>query len=250
MRARRTATRRDSRNGGVGEHQGVDIALDCSGMPALYRAVSKLIRPRGQYTQGGICGREIGFPVDLSFYKLRLNDLVSTELSMAERLTGRQHGAQRPKHLMLYGTVVLDPQPRSDSGIFNPNVIVCGSVARAFSTYRRGASGAYTIVIGGLGTGELNAGGSPRFGGSILTVDGVLYTSGHNNAWVVDAPGFLQSFDPKTGNRQWVTCTVPMNKGDEGLETWASLDTARHGGVQACPRSLRDRCKSVCSRRA
>src|SRR3954447_10583804 len=42
----------------------------------------------------------------------------------------------------------------------------------------RGGAGAYPIVIGGLGTGELNAGGSPRFGGGILMVNGVLYTSG------------------------------------------------------------------------
>lgn len=49
----------------------------------------------------------------------------------------------------------------------------------------------------------------------------------------MDAPGFLQSFDPETGDRQWITYTVPMNKGDVGLDTWASLDAARHGGAQA-----------------
>jgi alcohol dehydrogenase (cytochrome c) len=48
----------------------------------------------------------------------------------------------------------------------------------------------------------------------------------------MDAPGFLQSFDPETGNRQWITYTVPMNSGDKGLDTWASLDAARHGGAQ------------------
>src|SRR6266853_789647 len=48
----------------------------------------------------------------------------------------------------------------------------------------------------------------------------------------LDAPGFLQSFDPKTGDLQWKFYTVPMNKGDPGLETWASLDAARHGGAQ------------------
>jgi alcohol dehydrogenase (cytochrome c) len=46
----------------------------------------------------------------------------------------------------------------------------------------------------------------------------------------LDAPGFLQSFDPETGALQWKFYTVPMNEGDPGLETWASLDAARHGG--------------------
>lgn len=46
----------------------------------------------------------------------------------------------------------------------------------------------------------------------------------------MDAPGFLQSFDPDTGEAQWKWYAVPMKKGDPGLETWASLDAARHGG--------------------
>ena len=48
----------------------------------------------------------------------------------------------------------------------------------------------------------------------------------------IDAPGFLQSFDPETGALQWKHYTVPMKKGDPGLDTWASLDAARHGGAQ------------------
>src|SRR5437868_8302508 len=48
----------------------------------------------------------------------------------------------------------------------------------------------------------------------------------------IDAPGFLQSFDPETGELQWKTYMVPMKKGDPGLDTWASLDAARHGGAQ------------------
>lgn len=48
----------------------------------------------------------------------------------------------------------------------------------------------------------------------------------------IDSPGFLQSFDPETGALQWKYYTVPMQKGDPGLETWASLDAARHGGAQ------------------
>jgi alcohol dehydrogenase (cytochrome c) len=48
----------------------------------------------------------------------------------------------------------------------------------------------------------------------------------------LDAPGMLQSFDPETGDLQWKFYTVPMNPGDPGLDTWASLDAARHGGGQ------------------
>ena len=48
----------------------------------------------------------------------------------------------------------------------------------------------------------------------------------------IDAPGFLQSFDPETGDVQWKFYTVPMKPGDPGLDTWSSLDAARHGGAQ------------------
>jgi alcohol dehydrogenase (cytochrome c) len=49
----------------------------------------------------------------------------------------------------------------------------------------------------------------------------------------LDAPGFLQSYDPETGELQWKLYTVPMKAGDPGLDTWASLDAASHGGGQA-----------------
>jgi alcohol dehydrogenase (cytochrome c) len=48
----------------------------------------------------------------------------------------------------------------------------------------------------------------------------------------IDSPGFLLSFDPETGDLQWKHYTVPMEKGDVGLNTWKSLDAARHGGAQ------------------
>jgi len=48
----------------------------------------------------------------------------------------------------------------------------------------------------------------------------------------LDAPGFLQSYDPETGQLQWKFYTVPMKAGDPGLETWPNLDAARHGGGQ------------------
>jgi alcohol dehydrogenase (cytochrome c) len=47
----------------------------------------------------------------------------------------------------------------------------------------------------------------------------------------MDAPGYIKSFDPETGELQWTFYTVPMNPGDAGLDTWASLDAARHGGA-------------------
>jgi alcohol dehydrogenase (cytochrome c) len=62
----------------------------------------------------------------------------------------------------------------------------------------------------------------------VVVGDHVLVGTGDD----LDAPGFLQSFDPRTGELQWKFYTVPMNKGDPGLETWASLDAARHGGAQ------------------
>jgi len=49
----------------------------------------------------------------------------------------------------------------------------------------------------------------------------------------LDAPGFIQARDPETGDLQWTFYTVPMKNGDPGLDTWASLDAARHGGGQA-----------------
>jgi alcohol dehydrogenase (cytochrome c) len=49
----------------------------------------------------------------------------------------------------------------------------------------------------------------------------------------IDAPGFVQSFDPETGNLQWKFFTLPMKKGDPGMDSWGSVDAARHGGGQA-----------------
>ena len=49
----------------------------------------------------------------------------------------------------------------------------------------------------------------------------------------IDAPGFVQSFDPETGDVQWKFFTVPMKKGDPGMDSWGSVDAARHGGGQA-----------------
>jgi alcohol dehydrogenase (cytochrome c) len=45
----------------------------------------------------------------------------------------------------------------------------------------------------------------------------------------LDEPGYVQARDPETGNVQWTFYTVPMKAGDPGLDTWGSLDGARHG---------------------
>lgn len=46
----------------------------------------------------------------------------------------------------------------------------------------------------------------------------------------LDEPGFLQSYNPETGDVQWRFYTVPMKQGDPGLDTWLNLDAASHGG--------------------
>ena len=49
-----------------------------------------------------------------------------------------------------------------------------------------------------------------------------------------NAPDLLvmSAYDPETGELQWTHYTVPMQKGDPGLDTWKSLDAAQHGGAQ------------------
>jgi alcohol dehydrogenase (cytochrome c) len=45
----------------------------------------------------------------------------------------------------------------------------------------------------------------------------------------LDEPGYAQARDPETGDVQWTFYTVPTKTGDAGLETWGSLDGAKHG---------------------
>jgi alcohol dehydrogenase (cytochrome c) len=49
----------------------------------------------------------------------------------------------------------------------------------------------------------------------------------------LDQPGFLQAYNPATGELIWKLYTVPMSEGDPGLETWPNLDAASHGGGNA-----------------
>jgi alcohol dehydrogenase (cytochrome c) len=46
----------------------------------------------------------------------------------------------------------------------------------------------------------------------------------------MDAPAYIKSFDPETGEQQWILYSTPQKAGDPGLETWASLDASQHGG--------------------
>ncbi len=62
----------------------------------------------------------------------------------------------------------------------------------------------------------------------VVIGDHVLVGTGDD----LDSPGFLQSFDPQTGELQWKFYTVPMKQGDLGLSSWPSLDAAQHGGAQ------------------
>jgi alcohol dehydrogenase (cytochrome c) len=55
--------------------------------------------------------------------------------------------------------------------------------------------------------------------------DHVLVGTGND----LDAPAFLKSLDPRTGDVQWILYSTPQNPGEPGLETWTSLDAARHG---------------------
>jgi alcohol dehydrogenase (cytochrome c) len=47
----------------------------------------------------------------------------------------------------------------------------------------------------------------------------------------LDSPGYLQSYDPDSGDVQWRFYTVPMKAADPGLETWENLEAARYGGA-------------------
>ena len=45
-----------------------------------------------------------------------------------------------------------------------------------------------------------------------------------------DEPAYLKALDPETGAEQWKLYSTAQKAGDPGLETWANLDAARHGG--------------------
>lgn len=48
----------------------------------------------------------------------------------------------------------------------------------------------------------------------------------------MDSPGYIKALDPETGELQWIHYSTPQQPGEPGVNTWASLDAARHGGGQ------------------
>ena len=57
--------------------KGIDVAFECAGNEQSVRGCLMALRPMGRYTQVGICGRDINFPIDQIFYKqLRLTGSV------------------------------------------------------------------------------------------------------------------------------------------------------------------------------
>lgn len=90
--------------------RGFDVAFECAGHPNSVRGCVEALRPLGRYTQVGICGCDVQFPMDQVFYKqltvqgsicytaktwdrmmnilaqgrIRLSDLISVSLPISE----------------------------------------------------------------------------------------------------------------------------------------------------------------------
>jgi alcohol dehydrogenase (cytochrome c) len=47
----------------------------------------------------------------------------------------------------------------------------------------------------------------------------------------LDAPGYMSSYDPETGDVQWRWYSEPEKMGDAGSDTWPNYDSMRHGGA-------------------
>ena len=77
------------------------------------------------------------------------------------------------------------------------------------------------VPIADLAAGYYSASPAP-----IIVGHHVLVGSGNSHR----APGFLKSFDPETGELQWVHYSVPMNSGDAGVDSWKDVEAARRGG--------------------
>jgi alcohol dehydrogenase (cytochrome c) len=46
----------------------------------------------------------------------------------------------------------------------------------------------------------------------------------------LDIPGYVESHDPVTGERQWRWYVVPQKKGEPGSDSWPNEEAAKHGG--------------------
>jgi alcohol dehydrogenase (cytochrome c) len=47
----------------------------------------------------------------------------------------------------------------------------------------------------------------------------------------LDAPGYMESVDPESGDVQWTWYSEPEKMGDAGSDSWPNLDAMRHGGA-------------------
>ncbi len=79
--------------------RGVDIALECAGAGASVRGCLAALRPMGHYTQVGICGHDIEFPIDLIFYK---------QLSMRGSITYTANTWRRMMEIYATGKIQFD----------------------------------------------------------------------------------------------------------------------------------------------
>jgi alcohol dehydrogenase (cytochrome c) len=46
----------------------------------------------------------------------------------------------------------------------------------------------------------------------------------------LDQPGYIESHDPETGDRQWRWYVVPQKKGEVGSDSWPNEEAMKHGG--------------------
>jgi L-iditol 2-dehydrogenase len=93
---------KDSLDEVVAQHtrgHGVDVAFECAGHPASVKNCLQALRPLGQYTQVGICGCEVQFPIDAIFYK---------QLKMAGSFAYTAQTWDRMMHLLGQGRIRLN----------------------------------------------------------------------------------------------------------------------------------------------
>jgi L-iditol 2-dehydrogenase len=79
--------------------RGVDVAFECAGVAASVRGCINSLRPMGQHTQVGICGRDIDFPIDQIFYK---------QLKMAGSITYTANTWRRMMEIYATGKIQFD----------------------------------------------------------------------------------------------------------------------------------------------
>jgi alcohol dehydrogenase (cytochrome c) len=60
----------------------------------------------------------------------------------------------------------------------------------------------------------------------VVVDDHLLVGTGND----MDAPGYLESLDPRTGTVQWKWWSTPHAKGDPGADSWPNEESARYGG--------------------